>query len=108
MTDTKLVQADDFFPSPAADGHQWDAFSSWNDTFERLVQPPADAGFAYVWLNASSFPTTSMTVFTINGFTPCCIPVGTNRVSRPARLTSPCATSTYTCHAVDLSIPSYY
>ena len=50
-------------------------------TFERLVQPPPDAGFIYAWLNASSIPATSMKVFALNGLTPCCVPVGTNRVS---------------------------
>lgn len=69
------LQACDFFTSAPADGHQWDAYSSWNDTFDRLVHPSPDAGFVYTWLKSSQIATTNLTVFAIAGWTPCCIPM---------------------------------
>ena len=77
LTAAVRLQSDDFHTNLPATGHEWDSFSSWNDTFETLVQPPAGAGFVYTWVNASSNGSTtssSATAFTIGGMTPCCIP----------------------------------
>ncbi|KAK9807188.1 hypothetical protein WJX73_005815 [Symbiochloris irregularis] len=60
---------------PKETGYDGNEQSTYNTTFEILLQPHPEDGFTYGWVNLTDAMRSSDTAFHVNNLAPCCIPI---------------------------------